>query len=109
MSSIRQTWEIARRDFVQRAKSKVFLISTATIVLLVLSVGPLMATATGDDPPQEIGVVGDLEADFESAARRRAAAEFDLEVRFTEFGSVGEGEEALHNGDVRVVLTPTGS
>ena len=105
MSSISQTWEIARRDFVQRAKSKVFLISTVTIVFLVLSVGPLIATATGNDPPQEIGVVGDLEADFESAARG-AAAEFDLEVRFTEFGSVGEGEEALRNRDVRVVLTP---
>ena len=38
--------------------------------------------------------------------RRGVAAEFDLEVRFTEFGSVGEGEEALRNGDVRVVLTP---
>lgn len=105
MSSFRQTWEIARRDFVQRARSKVFLISTVTIVLLVLSVGPLLATATGDDPPQKIGVVGSLDSEFEIAARS-AAVEFDLEVRFTEFGSVGDGESALRDGDVRVVLAP---
>ncbi len=104
MSSIRQTWEIARRDFLQRAKSKVFLISTVTIVLLVLSIGPLLATATGDEPPQEIGVVGDLGAGFE-AATATAAAGFDLEVRFTQFDSVAAAEAALRRGDVQVVVT----
>jgi ABC-2 type transport system permease protein len=104
MSSIRQTWEIARRDFVQRAKSRVFLISTVTIVMLVLLAGPLLARATADDPPQEIGVVGDLGAAFETAAHV-AAAEFDLEVRFTPFASVEDGEAALSRGDVRVVVT----
>jgi ABC-2 type transport system permease protein len=104
MSSIHQIWEIARRDFMQRAKSRVFLISTVAIVLLVLSVGPLLATATGEDPPQEIGVVGDRTAGFEEAART-AAAGFDLQVRFTGFTSIEEGEAALQRGDVRVVLT----
>ena len=104
MSAFRQTREIARRDFTQRAKSKVFLISTVAIVFLVLSVGPLLASATGNDPPQEIGVVGDARVGFEEAARAAAAA-FGLEVRFTEFASVEDGEAALRRGDVRVVLT----
>ncbi|MDH3295312.1 MAG: ABC transporter permease [Acidimicrobiia bacterium] len=104
MSSVRQIWEIARRDFLQRAKSRVFLISTVAIVFLVLSVGPLLASATSDDPPQEVGVVGDSREGFEEAARA-AAAGFDLEVRFTRLASIEAGEAALENGDVRVVLT----
>ena len=104
MSALRQTWEIARRDFMQRAKSKVFLFSTITIVLLVLSVGPLLATATADDPPQTIGIVGNVGAGFEATARA-AATEFDLEVRFTQFSSIADGEAALRDRDVRVVLT----
>lgn len=105
MSAVRQTWEIARRDFIQRAKSRVFLISTVTIVFLVLSVGPLLARATGGDPPQQIGVVGNLSPEFEKAAHS-AAAEFDLELRFTEFASIAAGEDALRERDVRVVVTP---
>ena len=104
MSSVRQIGEIARRDFLQRAKSRVFLISTVTIVFLVLSLGPLLATATGSDPPQQIGVIGDRGAGFEEAARA-AAAGFDLEVQFTRLASVADGEAALENGDLRVVLT----
>jgi ABC-2 type transport system permease protein len=104
MSSVRQIGEIARRDFLQRAKSRVFLISTVAIVFIVLSLGPLLATATGADPPQQIGVIGDQGAGFEEAARA-AAAGFDLEVRFTRPASVAEGEAALENGDLRVVLT----
>ncbi len=104
MSSVRQIWEIARRDFLQRAKSRVFLISTLAIVFIVLSLGPLLATATGADPPQQIGVIGDQGAGFEEAARG-AAAGFDLEVQFTRLASVADGEAALENGDLRVVLT----
>ena len=107
MSSVRQVWEIAGRDFMQRAKSRVFLISTVTIVFLVLAVGPLLASATHADPPQEIGVVGEAGAGFEEAARA-AAAGFDLQVRFTNYPSVEAGEAALERGDVRVVLTPDG-
>jgi ABC-2 type transport system permease protein len=104
VSAARQTWEIARRDFVQRARSKVFLISTVTIVFLVLSVGPLLARATGDDPAQQIGIVGELSPEFEAAARS-AATELDVELRFSEFESVTAAETALTERDVRVVLT----
>jgi ABC-2 type transport system permease protein len=105
MSAVRQTWEIARRDFVQRARSKVFLISTVTIVFLVLSVGPLLAGATGDDPPREVGIVGSLSPEFEEAARS-AAATFDVDLRFREFDTITAGETALRERDVHVVLTP---
>lgn len=104
MNSARQIWEIARRDFLQRAKSRVFLISTVAIVFIVLSLGPLLASAAGDDPPQEVGIVGDVGAGFEEAARA-AAAGFDLEVHITRQASVADGEAAIENGDVRVVLT----
>jgi ABC-2 type transport system permease protein len=104
MNRLRQTWEIARRDFTQRAKSKAFLVSTVAVVLLVLTIGPLLANVTRDQPPQEIGVVGELPPGLAETARA-AAAGFDLEIHFTQFASLAAGEAALRDGDVRVILT----
>ena len=79
MRSLRQTWEIARRDLTQRARSKAFLVSTGAIVLLVLAIGPLLANTVNDPPRQEIGIVGTLENEFEAAARAAATA-FNLNL-----------------------------
>jgi ABC-2 type transport system permease protein len=107
MTSLRQTWEIARRDLTQRARSRAFLVSTGLIVLLVLAIGPLLASTINDPPPQEIGVVGTLEKEFE-AATGAAATAFNLNVRFTEFPSLETAEAALLDGAVRVVVTEDG-
>lgn len=104
MRSWRQTWEIARRDLTQRARSKAFLVSTGVIVLLVLGIGPLLASTVNDPPPQEIGVVSDVDETFGGAVRT-AAAGFDMVVRFTEFASLEDAEAALREGEVRVVVT----
>ncbi len=104
MKELRQTYEIARRDFVQRARSKAFLVSTGAVVLLILTIGPLLANVTRDQPPQEIGVVGDLLPGFEATARS-AADGFGLETHITQFASLEAGEAALRDGDVRVLLT----
>ena len=104
MSALRQTYEIARRDFAQRARSKAFLVSTGAVVLLILAIGPLLANVTRDQPPQEIGVVGDLLPGFEATARS-AADGFGLEIHMMQFASLEAGENALRDGDVRVLLT----
>lgn len=104
MKELRQTYEIARRDFVQRARSKAFLVSTGAVVLLILTIGPLLANVTRDQPPQEIGVVGDLLPGFEATARS-AADGFGLEIHITQYASLEAGEAALRDGDVRVLLT----
>ena len=43
MSGLRQIYEVAKRDFIQRAKSKAFLISLLVIVGVMGAVGPLLA------------------------------------------------------------------
>ena len=42
MTSTRQVFELARRDFVQRAKSRAFLMTMVLTVGLVLLIGPLL-------------------------------------------------------------------
>ena len=42
-SAVAQTWEIARRDLVQRAKSKAFLATSLLVVGMILVLGPLIA------------------------------------------------------------------
>lgn len=104
MSSLRQTWEIAKRDLVQRGRSRAFMISTLVIVFLVLSIGPLLATVTRDDPPTPIGVVEPIGADFEPTLSSIAAG-FDVEVRLVRYTNAAAGEQGLRDHDVRVLLT----
>jgi ABC-2 type transport system permease protein len=58
MSSLRQVYELAKRDFVQRAKSRAFLITMLVTVGLVLAIGPLIALASNDPDPSVVGIVG---------------------------------------------------
>lgn len=104
MSSLRQTWEIGKRDLVQRARSRAFLVSTLVIVALVLSIGPLLATVTEESPPTPIGVEGPVAPDFEPTLTAVAAG-LDVEVRLVRFADRAEGEQALRDDDVRVLLT----
>ena len=54
MTAMRSIFEVARRDFLQRARNKVFLISTVVIVLVLLGGGLLIASGVGDQPTVDI-------------------------------------------------------
>jgi len=103
MSAVRQVFFIARRDFLQRARSKAFLVSMLIIVLLVAALGPLLALDDETPGPYDVGVVGvepaGLEASLQSAVRL-----FDRRAVLHRYGSRAAGEAALQSGDADVLL-----
>lgn len=103
MSRLRQIGLIAWRDFLQRARSRAFLVSMFIIVALVLGVGPLVAQETRTPEPYQIGVVGAVDPQL-AAALTTAAAVFDRGVEVVPFDNGAEAEAALDADDVDVVI-----
>ena len=58
MNSLRHILLVAYRDFMQRAKSRAFLISIVVIIGLLAAVGPLLAFEMRDPAPYDIGTLG---------------------------------------------------
>lgn len=103
MSAARQVFLIARRDFLQRARSKAFLASMLVIVGLVAAIGPLLALETRDPPPYDVGIVGSLPAGVEESLRV-AAARFDRRVATRAYDTLAAGEAALTSGATDVLV-----
>lgn len=103
MSSVHQVYELARRDFVQRARSRAFLITTLVSVGLVVAIGPLIAFASRDPDPSVIGIVGTAPIGMESALHDQAEL-LDIEVMVQLFPSLIAAETALALGDADVVV-----
>lgn len=104
MKTAAQIRTVARREFVERARSRVFLI---TLVLLsVLIIGGFVAlsfVSAGESEAIPVGVAGDSPAgivqDIEAAA---FFLEEDVEV--TEYATVEDAEAAVWAGEVDAVL-----
>ncbi len=103
MNTLRQIRLVAARDFLQRAKSRAFLVSMVVIIGLVAAVGPLMAIEMRDAPPYEIGVVGSRPDGLETALSASAGA-FDKAVELTSYSNTGEGEAAVAAGRADVLI-----
>jgi ABC-2 type transport system permease protein len=98
-----QTWEIAQRDLVQRAKSKAFLATSLLVVGMILVLGPLIASELDDPPPYRVGVVGMTDEEF-TTYLEVAAASFDREAVIERFDDVSAAEQDLEFGDLNVIV-----
>lgn len=103
MSARRQLYELSRRDFLQRARSKAFLVMMLLTVGLIFTVGPLIALLTDDPDPAGIGIVGSPPAGIEDALAQSAAA-LDIEIDTSVIGTRAEGETALRESQIDVLV-----
>ena len=103
MSARRAVWEVARRELVERSRSRVLRVSLA--VLLIASVGGAVAAARLSDrtPTDNIGVVGPRSLALEPAIRLQAQAA-GRHVRLHELASRKAAEQAVQGGSVAVAL-----
>lgn len=97
MSGFRQIYEVAKRDFVQRAKSKAFLISLVVIVGGMAAVGPLIAMESQPPEPYQVGVVGSINPDVQ-VTMSQLADQVEREVEVSTYAGRVEVEEALEAG-----------
>ena len=103
MSARRAVWEVARRELVERSRSRALRISL--VLLLILSVGGAVAAArlTGRTPTDDVGLVGARAAALEPAIRLQAKAAGRL-VHLHPFTDAAAASRALRNSSVDVVL-----
>ncbi len=101
--SFAQTWEIARRDLVQRAKSKAFLATSLLVVGMILVLGPLIANELNDPPPYRVGVVGATDEAF-GTYLDVAAASFERDAVIERFDDLAAAEQDLEFGDLNVIV-----
>ena len=103
MSATRQIFELARRDFVQRAKSKAFLMSMLLIVGLVLMIGPVLALIDREPGPTYVGIVGDFPAGTVGAIREQADL-LGVDVEIRQYADLAAAEEAIVVGEITAAV-----
>lgn len=94
---------LAKRDFLQRGRSKGFLVMVGLSVIAILAVGPIIQTFDDGEEAIAIGLTGSMSADLEPAIRGVAAAsERLIEIETVE--DVAAGENLLQEGDLAVLI-----
>ena len=103
MSAWRAVWEVARRELVERSRSRVLRVSL--VLLLLLSVGGAIAAArlSGRTPSDDIAVIGTRSLALEPAIRLQAKAA-GRRVHLHRLASAAAASRAVRNGSVDVAL-----
>ncbi len=103
MNRTRQTFELARRDFIQRAKSKTFLTAMLVTVGIVVIIGPILSFADRDSGPTYVGLVGELPQGTGDSILLQASA-LDMDVAITSFTDLELAEQAIVDGEISVAI-----
>jgi len=103
MNRWNQTMLLAKREFVTRAKSKVFLVATAVIALVIVAIGPIVTLFANDPEPIRIGIVGIEPVGIEEGLTARAALS-EQPIEITRYDSLAAAEADLEDGTVDALL-----
>ena len=104
MNDTRQTWLVAQREIRERGRSRAFL---ASLLLMLVTVAAAIALPAlldeGSGTTKDVGVTGQTPTGFEVALKAQGDA-VDTTLRTHEFTTVDEGEAAVRDGDVDVLV-----
>ena len=103
MSRARAIYLVARREILERGRSRAFLISLALTVVFVLAGIFLPKLIGGEDQAHKLGVVGTPPAGFD-AALAATSAQADLKVATSSVPSESAGEAQLNEGSLDGML-----
>jgi ABC-2 type transport system permease protein len=103
--SLYLTWLIARRELRLRVKTRIFIVTTAIMLIAVALAVALPAVLAGQSGPDKIGVVGGTTPTLSSLITEAGRASGSQAVAVSE-PSQAAAETALRNGDLSAVLVP---
>ncbi len=104
MSRWRSIWLVAKREILERGRSRGFVFSVAFTTLLVIGSFVVPTLLFGDEDPKVIGVVGPAPAGLESAMAL-TAGQLGQEVRVVELDSEAAAQAALADESVDAVVS----
>jgi ABC-2 type transport system permease protein len=99
----RSIWLVARREILERGRSRGFLLSVAFTTLIVVGSFVIPAIVFGGDNPTKVGVVEPSPAGLQTAIEQ-SADRFDHKVVVTTYSNGAAADEALTNGNADVVI-----
>ena len=107
MSARRAVWEVARRELVERSRSRTWRVTF--VLLLILSVGGAIAAArvSSGTPSDDVGLVGARSIALGPAIRLQAQAA-GRRVRLHPLASTAAASRALRDGAIDVALLDGG-
>ncbi len=104
MSRWAQVWLLAKREFVERGRSKAFIITMAILAAAVLAIGPVANALTGGEPTATtVGLAGIVLPGIEEELKAQGDI-FGVEIDIITYGSADEYETALEAGDAEAVV-----
>ncbi|MFO7700205.1 MAG: hypothetical protein R6W79_06350, partial [Acidimicrobiia bacterium] len=103
MNHWRQIAIFARREFVERARSKVFLTTMGFIAVLIIGGIALVSLIGTDEEATPLGIAGDSPTDIDRYIEEAASA-LELDVTVTELGTSDDALAAVEAGDVDAAL-----
>jgi ABC-2 type transport system permease protein len=99
----RSIWLVARREILERGRSRGFILSVAFTTLIVVGSFILPALLFGQDSATKVGVVEPAPATL-SAAIEATAERFDQDVAISTYPDAAAADAALSDGTVDVVV-----
>ena len=99
----RSIWLVARREILERGRSRGFLLSVAFTTLIVVGSFVIPAIVFGGDNPTKVGIVEPSPAGLQTAIEQ-SAERFDHKVVVTTYPNAAAADEALTNGSADVVI-----
>lgn len=104
MNQWAQVWLLARREFVERGRTKAFLITMAILAAGILAIGPVASALSGGEVDATgVGLVGEALPGVEAELGTQGAL-FGVEIDVVLYTTMDEAENALEAGDVEAVL-----
>ncbi|MGH2930664.1 MAG: hypothetical protein ACRDL8_20840, partial [Solirubrobacteraceae bacterium] len=103
--ALRPTWLVARRELRIRAKSRVFVITTAILIIAVGLAVALPSVLAGKSKPDRIGVVGAVTPSISGLITEAGKLSGGQAVAVPQ-PSQAAAEAALRSGDLGAVLLP---
>ena len=99
----RSIWLVARREILERGRSRGFLLSVAFTTLIVVGSFVIPAIVFGGDNPTKVGIVEPSPAGLQ-AAIEQSADRFDHKVVVSTYPNAAAAAEALTNGGAEIVI-----
>ena len=99
----RSIWLVARREILERGRSRGFILSIAFTTLIVVGSFVIPALVFGGDNPTKVGVVDPAPPGLQ-AAIEQSAQRFDKKVTVTTFPDSRAADAALQDGSTEIVI-----
>ncbi|MFV9672399.1 MAG: ABC transporter permease [Acidimicrobiia bacterium] len=95
---------LAKREFLERVRSKPFIITMSLLVVAILAIGPIVSRVSGgEETATKIGLAGEEIPGIEQELQEQALL-FEMEIDVERFSSRSDAETALTEGEVAVIL-----